>query len=140
MATLTAASLASRPLNDRVPGDLPSYPCVGNDIVFAGAWVGLNSGNARPLVAGDTFAGLCMARADNTGGAAGDLDVETLAVGVAYRQAVAGSGAAGADVSASDAATLTFTSTATSKVGYVQRVNADGTFDVFFKGAARGGA
>lgn len=59
-------------------GDLNSLPMMAVDIIYEGAAVGIEaaSGNARPLNAGDAFAGFCIQKADNTTGAAGDVRVQ----------------------------------------------------------------
>jgi hypothetical protein len=58
-------------------GDKNHLPVIANDIIYEGAAVGDNaSGYARPLVAGDPFRGFCVQKADNTGGSAGDINVE----------------------------------------------------------------
>lgn len=53
-------------------GDFEDYPVVASDIIYQGAAVGLvdGSGHARPLVAGDRFAGIAMSRCDNSTGTA----------------------------------------------------------------------
>lgn len=48
---------------------------------YRGSAIGLTSGYARALVSGDAFQGFCRAKADNSTGAAGDVDAEVMALG-----------------------------------------------------------
>jgi len=58
-------------------GDRNEYPMIAADIIYEGAAVGITSGagKARPLTAADRFGGFCEMRADNSAGAAGDINV-----------------------------------------------------------------
>lgn len=58
-------------------GEKNELPVIGSDIIYQGAAVGLvdASGLARPLVAGDRFAGFAEAKADNSSGAASAINV-----------------------------------------------------------------
>lgn len=58
-----------------------AIPAVATDIIYEGAAVGMSSGTARPLQAGDTFAGFCQEKADNAAGSAGDIDVRVFTRG-----------------------------------------------------------
>jgi hypothetical protein len=64
-------------------GDYGDYPVIASDIIYEGAAVGLvaASGHARPLVAGDKFAGFCIAKADNSAGAAAAINARVLQKG-----------------------------------------------------------
>ena len=69
-------TLAADALRTKLLGELIDYPVIADDIIYQGAAVGENaSGYARPLTAGDPFLGIATHRADNTGGAAGDVTV-----------------------------------------------------------------
>lgn len=59
-------------------GDIDHAPVIASDIIYGGAAVGIvkASGHARPLVAGDRFAGFAKAKADNSSGAAAAINVE----------------------------------------------------------------
>lgn len=57
-------------------GDINELPVIATDIIYEGAAVGDNgSGYARPLTSGDPFRGFAEQRADNSSGAAGDINV-----------------------------------------------------------------
>ena len=65
-------------------GDVPVYnslPAITNDILYAGSAIGISSGYARPCTTSDEFAGFCVEKCDNTGGANGALTVKVLAKG-----------------------------------------------------------
>lgn len=113
-------------------------PVIADDIVYQGAYLSISSGRAAPLAAGDDFIGIALSFADNAGGAAGAVDVEVCQRGQLVGVSVAGSSATsfGAVVYASDDGTLTLTSTSNSKIGFVSRVNTDGTCNVNFAAAA----
>lgn len=55
-----------------------ALPVIASDIIYEGAAVGIvdASGHARPLAAGDRFAGFANAKADNSAGAAAAINVE----------------------------------------------------------------
>ncbi len=114
------------------------YPVIANDAIYRGAAVGENgSGYSRPLVAGDPFQGFAVARADNTGGSAGDirvtveqkgfieLPISALAVTANDRPAVY----------ASDDDTFTLTVGTNSLIGYVSRWVSTGIAVVEFDAA-----
>jgi len=106
-------------------GEKEVYPVIASDIVFEGAAVGENaSGYARPLVAADPFLGFAERKADNSAGAAGDKNVTVKTRGRVQLEVVGASAVTANDrpaVYASDDDTFTLTSTANSKIGYVQR-------------------
>jgi hypothetical protein len=58
-------------------GDLSSIPMIAADIIYEGAAVGIvdATGHARPLNAADRFAGFAVEKADNSAGAAADINV-----------------------------------------------------------------
>ena len=124
-------------------GDLNSFPVVATDIIYEGAAVGLSSGNARPLNAGDQFVGFCIQNVDNSTGSAGDLRVQVKTHGEI--QLAIGSLAAtdvGKPVYASDDDTFTLTATSNSYIGKVKRFVSSGVgivaFDVRGGGAITG--
>ena len=57
-------------------GDNTDIPMVASDIIFEGSAVGLviATGHARPLAATDYFAGFSLEKADNSAGAAADIN------------------------------------------------------------------
>ena len=58
-------------------GERNSIPVIASDIIYEGAAVGVvtASGHARPLAAGDRFAGFAVEKADNSSGAAAAINV-----------------------------------------------------------------
>ncbi|WP_020675284.1 hypothetical protein [Geopsychrobacter electrodiphilus] len=120
MATLTQDTPRDMQL-----GDLEDYPVIANDIIYEGAAVGENgSGYSRPLVAADPFQGFAERQADNSAGAAGDINVHTRTRGRIVVDVVGASAVTANDrpaVYASDDATFTLTSTSNSLIGYVSR-------------------
>lgn len=105
-------------------GDINSLPVVAADIIYAGAAVGDNAGYARPLVAGDQFHGFCILRADNSDGAAGDINVQVRKSGcvVLNVTGVDGTDDIGKTVYASDDNTFTISTEAgNSKIGVIRR-------------------
>ena len=78
MATLAANKMRTFEL-----GELNEHPVVAADILYEGSAIGLDSsGDARPLVAGDEFAGFNTKKVDNAAGAAGDKRVRVKARGL----------------------------------------------------------
>ena len=130
MATLAANSPMAH-----VVGEHNSVPIIANDIVFEGAMVGDNAaGYGRPLVAADKFRGHSIDKVDNTGGAAGDLNIRVLTG--RYRLEVALAGAitdVGRPVYASDDAVLTFSAPGNSYVGEVTRYVSSTKLEVEFR-------
>ena len=55
-----------------------AIPVIAADIIYEGAAVGIvpASGHARPLAAGDRFAGFANQKADNSAGAAAAINVD----------------------------------------------------------------
>lgn len=104
-------------------GDINSLPVVASDIIYAGAAVGDNAGYARPLVAGDQFHGFCALRADNSDGAAGDINVQVRKSGcvVLPVTGVDGTDDIGKTVYASDDNTFTLTEASNTRIGRVIR-------------------
>ncbi len=105
-------------------GDIAEHPAIASDIVYDGAAVGIDSsGNARPLASGDEFAGFCIAKIDNSAGAAGDKRVRVKAYGLIELD-VTGADATkvGEPVYATDDDTFTLTkATDAVRIGYVHR-------------------
>jgi len=104
-----------------VDQDIRSYAVAASKHVYRGSIVGLDSsGYAQPLVAGNKCIGIAYEEADNSSGSNGDISVRVFTRGD-FDMALAGAGVGdiGRSVYASDDATLTFTSSANSFVGYV---------------------
>ena len=97
--------------------------------IYQGALVSLNAGGyAKPLAAGEAFAGVAYEEIDNTGGADGDKVVRLYTEGdFEFPLSGATQANVGDAVYASDDGTLTFTATANSFVGYCIDVPAAGT-------------
>ena len=116
-------------------GDLNSLPMVATDIIYEGAAVGIAaaSGNARPLTAGDAFAGFCIQNADNATGSAGDVRVQVKTHGeVQLPVANVAATDLGKPVYASDDDTFVLTATGNSYIGKVKRFVSAGVAVVAF--------
>ncbi len=76
MTTLAADKL--RDFDASIPVAYEHYPVTVTDIIYEGAAVTIKtSGNARPAVVADVkFVGFATAKADNSAGAAGDINVQ----------------------------------------------------------------
>lgn len=113
---------ANRDVDHYIDQELRSFQVAASVHVYKGALVGLTaSGFARPLSAGDAFAGVAYEEMDNTNGADGDVSVRVYTVGD-FGQALAGAAVSdiGRPVFASADDTLTFVGTGNSYVGIVQ--------------------
>jgi len=64
-------------------GDLGEYPVIASDIIYEGSPVGLvdATGHAQPLTSSDKFVGFAQRQADNSDGAAADINVKTIKSG-----------------------------------------------------------
>jgi predicted RecA/RadA family phage recombinase len=122
-------------------GDLNSLPMVATDIIYEGAAVGIaaTSGNARPLNAGDAFAGFCIQNADNATGSAGDVRVQVKTHGeVQLPVTNVAATDIGKPVYASDDDTFVLTATGNSYIGKVKRFVSTGVAVVAFDVRQRG--
>lgn len=133
MTTLAASLARAYELGDR-----SDFPVIASDIIYQGAAVGDNgSGYARPLVAGDPFLGFCETDADNSAGAAGDINVHVRARGrVVLPISALAITDRGKDVYASDDNTFTLTQGSNTRIGVVQRWVSTGYGVVEFEGQA----
>ena len=128
-------TLAADKVRDLVVGDQNHLPVIAADIIYGGAAVGIvkAAGHARPLVGGDRFAGFAHRKADNSAGAAADINVEIIRKG---RVVLPISGAVITDVGchvwASDDDTFGFTGVSGSYVGRVTRYVSSGIVEVGF--------
>lgn len=111
------------------------YPVIGSDIIYSGSAVGLaeGTGYARPLTAGDELRGFANESVDNSGGSAGDLDVEVQKRGV-VELSVTGAVITdvGQPVYATDENTFQFSPVGGSFVGFVARFISAGLVEVEF--------
>lgn len=138
MATLAKEAVRSFEL-----GDVNEVGVKATTKIYEGAAVGIDAatGLARPLVAGDQFAGFAESTADNSAGNGGDVNVRLKDHGKVVVP-IAGVAAAneGDPVYASDDDTFTLTATANSYIGRIARVPGDGTavvaFDAYHGNAA----
>jgi len=122
------ALTSNRDVDHYVDQELRTLAVAAGARVFKGAFLGLSSGGfARPLQAGDPFAGLAYEEMDNSAGADGDRTVRVYTVGD-FAHALSGAAATdvGRPVFASADDTLTFTAAGNSFVGIVQDVIAAG--------------
>lgn len=132
---LTMTTLAANKPRTYEQGDRGMYPVIAADIIYEGAAVGIvaGTGHARPLVAGDAFAGFAVYRADNSAGSAADIYVETQLRG---QIELAVSGAVITDVRqpvyASDDDTFSFSPVGGTFVGFVKRFVSAGVAVVEF--------
>ena len=110
-------------------GDVNEFPVIASDIIYEGAAVGLvaATGHARPLTSVDKFAGFAEAKADNSAGAAGAINVRVKKKGMAQLSV---SGAVitdiGQPVYATDDDTFVFLPTGGVFVGFVHRFVSSG--------------
>lgn len=116
-------------------GDRNEFPVIAADSIYEGAAVGLvaGTGHARPLVAGDKFAGFAEAKADNSAGAAAAINVRVIEDG---KVQLAVSGAVITDVKspvyASDDDTFSFSPVGGTFIGFVYRFVSAGIVIVDF--------
>jgi len=88
-------------------GNINELPVKGSTIIYEGAAVGLSSGYARGLVAGDDFMGFAERQADNSSGANGAINCRVISKGLVE---------------------LTISGVAVTDVGQPVYASADGTF------------
>jgi len=112
------ALTANREVDRYVDQELRALPVKASTTIYKGGLIGLSSGYARELVAGDDFAGIAYEEADNSSGSDGDVVVRVFTVGD-FEHALASASRAnnGSQVYASNDETLTLTSTDNSLVG-----------------------
>jgi hypothetical protein len=129
-------TLAANKIRTFADGNFEEYPVVADDIIYQGAAVGEDdAGRARPLQAGDVFLGFADVKADNAGGAAGEVTVLVKKRGNVHLPVT---GAAAVTVNdrpavyAADDDTFTLTSTSNSLIGYVSRFLSSGQCVVEF--------
>jgi len=116
-------------------GRMNDVPMIASDIIYEGAAVGVNpaTGHARPLVAGDLFAGFAEATCDNSAGAAAAKNVSVYESGDVQLSV---SGAVITDVRqpvyATDDDTFVFSPVGGVFVGFVKRFVSSGIVVVSF--------
>lgn len=134
MTTLAANKPRSYELGTR-----NHLPVIASDIIYEGAAVGIvdASGHARPLVAGDRFAGFAEAKADNSAGAAAAIDAQVVRTGE-IELSVTGAVITDLEqpVYASDDDTFSFNPADGSFIGFVKRFVSSGVVVVEFDALA----
>jgi len=132
MTTLAANALRAYEGDDRGRNEIP---VIAADIIYDGAAVGIvaGTGHARPLAAGDRFAGFAEAKADNAAGAAAAIRVRVVERGK-IQLAVTGAVITdlGQPVYASDDDTFVFLPVAAAFIGFVHRFVSAGVAIVAF--------
>lgn len=120
-------------------GSRNEIPVIAADIIYEGAAVGIvpASGHARPLAAGDRFAGFCEQQADNSTGSAADINARVVESG---KIKLSVSGAVITDVGqpvyATDDNTFVFSPVGGVFVGFVHRFVSSGVVIVAFDALA----
>lgn len=131
-------TLAANSVRKRETGDLNHIPVIASDIIYEGAAVGIvtASGHARPLQAGDQFAGFAVAKADNSSGSAADINVEVTRRG-SIQLSVSGAVITdvGQPVYATDDDTFVFLPTGAVFIGFVKRFVSAGVVIVEYDAA-----
>jgi len=112
------ALTSNREVDRYVDQELRSLPVAGSAHLYKGSFVGLSGGYARPLTAGDAFAGIAYEEVNNTG-ADGAASVRVFTLGD-FELTLTGADRANnrGPLYASDDATLTTTASGNSFVGY----------------------
>lgn len=116
-------------------GDINQLLVIASDVIYEGAAVGIvaGTGHARPLTAGDAFAGFCVETCDNSSGLAAAKSVTVRERGKAQLPVTSVAITdIGAPVYASDDDTFVLTATDNSLVGYVHRFVSSGIAVVAF--------
>ena len=119
-------------------GDHNDIPVIASEVIYEGSAVGVvaGTGHARPLVAGDVFAGFCQAKVDNSAGAAAALNVKVNRRG---QVEIPVTGAVITDVGqpvyATDDNAFTFIPTGATFIGFVKRYVSAGVAIVEFDAA-----
>lgn len=126
-------TLAADTPRDHVVGDINEIPVIAADIIYEGAAVGVvtASGHARPIAAGDRFAGFAEQRCDNSAGTAAAKNVRVKCRGV-IKLSVSGAVITdvGQPVYATDDDTFVFLPTGGVFVGFVHRFVSSGVVEV----------
>lgn len=118
-------------------GEINEFGVIAADIIYEGAAVGVlkSSGYAQPLgtAAGDVFKGFAEAKADNSSGSAGDINVRVKKKG-SVKLAVTGAVITdvGLPVYASDDNTFSFVKTSGVFIGFTRRFVSSGYMIVEF--------
>ncbi|MBL4761162.1 MAG: cytoplasmic protein [Gammaproteobacteria bacterium] len=118
-------SLSKNVKHTKQLGGFEEFPVKTGVVIFQNAAIGIEAGTgyARPLVAGDAFAGFAEDAIDNSAGADAAVSVRVETAGRRVLTVVGSSIVSNARVAvyASDDGTFTTTAGANSKVGWVSR-------------------
>lgn len=116
-------------------GDVNEVPVKGSTKIYEGAAVGMTSGYARGLTAGDDFVGFALRQADNSADSTdGAINCKVMSKGLAkVTLASVGVTDIGSPVYASDDGTFTLTQSTNSYVGVVYRYVTTNTCIIAFK-------
>ena len=112
-------------------GDYTRLPVIASDIIYQGSALGFSStsGNVRPLVSGDVFAGIAIEKCDNSSGAAAAKWVQAVRKGLVLLPLTGdAAGDEGQAVYATDDDTFTLETETGTKIGRLVRV--DGSYGV----------
>lgn len=135
MALIGMTTLAANAPRAFEGGSRNEIPVIASDIIYEGAAVGVvvGTGHARPLAAGDRFAGFAEAKADNSAGAAAAINVRVVESGK-IQMSVSGAVITdvGQPVYATDDNTFVFLPTDAVFVGFVHRFVSSGVVVVAF--------
>ena len=115
-------------------GDLNDLPVLASTKIYEGAAVGISSGYARPLAAGDDFVGFADRTVDNSDGSSGDVVIPVKAKGrIKLPVSSAAIGNINDGVYADGDNSFTITSSGHSLIGYIRRHITGTTCIVEFK-------
>ena len=132
-------TLAADTPRDYGMGNRNDIPMIASDIIYEGSAVGMvkASGHARPLAATDKFLGFCKEIADNSAGAAADINVDVQNKGI-VKLSVTGAVITdvGQPVYATDDNAFTFIPTGAVFIGFVRRFISSGVVHVEFDAAS----
>ncbi len=118
-------------------GDTNSLPIKASTEIWLGSAVGLTSGYARQLTAGDTFVGFADAHVNNTVASDGAATIPVRRRGLIQLTITSVAVTdVGSDVYASDGATFTLTASTNTLIGKVHRYVAANTAIVAFEALA----
>ncbi len=118
-------------------GPHSNKPVKASATIYQGAAVGDSSGYMRGLVAADVFCGFAWAKADNSAGSNGDIDVEIREKGEVELTVVGVTSVDDEDqtVYATADGTFTLTASGASSIGKVKRYVSTGVAVVYFEAA-----
>ena len=122
-------ALSANTFVNEMLGDDEEYPVAASTTIYEGAMIYLDGGYAKPLAATKECAGVAIAKADNSSGSAGDINVKVRARNFARKMSVTDLTitSEGAAVYGEDDATVSLTAGSNKVCGVVRRYIADGS-------------